>query len=193
MTRKHKLVLAATSALLLAGAGAGAALAFGTDGSRTSASANARAGVAWAYQGRPSRGARGFPGVRGFGFGFGFAGSGGLMQAAASYLGVSVSTLSGDLRSGKSLADVANGTPGKSASELVSTLVAAVKAKLAAAVTAGKLSSAQESKLEANLQQRITDLVNAKRPAVSSPRGFGFGFGFGRHGWGPPPSGNTTA
>jgi ABC-type glycerol-3-phosphate transport system substrate-binding protein len=143
---------------------------------------------------------------RGPGFGFGFVGpafGGGLWQAAADYLGVPVSTLLGDLRSGESLADVAGKTSGKSASGLIQALVDHQKTQLDKAVAAGTLSQAQEDKLAANLQQRITAFVNAKpRATPAAPprqRGFGFGFGppgfgGGRHGgWGTPPSGGATA
>ena len=179
MSRKRKLVL--VGAVVLGGAGAGAALAAG--GARHHAPAAPRASVVAGPIGIHA----------GFGFGLGF-GAGGVVQAASSYLGVSVSTLLGDLRSGKSLADVANATSGKSEAGLVDALVTSVKADLDKAVSAGKLSSDQESKLEANLSQRVTSFVEAKRPAVGTmpPRGFGFGFGFGfgRHGGrGAPPGG----
>ena len=53
-----------------------------------------------------------------------------LIAAAAAYLGISVEQLSGELRSGKSLAEVADAIPGKSAAGLTQTLVAARKARL---------------------------------------------------------------
>jgi hypothetical protein len=111
-----------------------------------------------------------------------FAGvRGGVLQAASGYLGVPVSTLLADVRSGKSLADVAAATSGKSEDGLVAVLVASVESQLDKAVSAGKLSSAEESKLEANLSQRLTTLVEAKKPAAPAmrPRGFAFGFGLG--------------
>jgi hypothetical protein len=62
-----------------------------------------------------------------------------LFASAASYLGLSRSQLRAELRSGKSLAQIAAATPGKSASGLVTTLEAAAKAKLSA--SAARLSS----------------------------------------------------
>jgi hypothetical protein len=179
MSRKRKLVL--VGAVVLGGAGAGAALAAGGGVRHHAPAARPANAVAAPFAIHA--------GFRGFGLGFGF---GGVLQAASSYLGVSVSTLMGDLRSGGSLADVANATSGKSEAGLVDAVVASVKAQLDKAVSAGKLSSDQESKLEANLSQRVTAFVEAKRPAVGAmpPRAFGFGFGFGRHGGrGAPPGG----
>ncbi|HTW41959.1 MAG TPA: hypothetical protein VMD79_06570 [Solirubrobacteraceae bacterium] len=55
-----------------------------------------------------------------------------LLATAASYLGVSRARLRSELRAGKSLADVAAATPGKSAQGLIAALENAQKAKLAA-------------------------------------------------------------
>jgi hypothetical protein len=203
MTRKHTLMLAAAGTIAIAGTGA--ALAAGIRHSEPFVSAaGAPASYSSQRSGWSGGGSRGFFGARGPGFGLGFGLGGGLVQAAASYLGVSVSTLVGDLRAGQSLADVAGNTSGKSADGLVQTLVGDEKARLDKAVAAGRLSQAQEDELTANLQQRIRAFVDAKPPAVPAapPRGrgfglpgFGFGFGGGRHGgWGTPPSsGGATA
>lgn len=51
----------------------------------------------------------------------------GILSAAAAYLGVPVSQLRADLASGKTLAEIANATPGKSAAGLVAALVGAVR------------------------------------------------------------------
>jgi hypothetical protein len=59
------------------------------------------------------------------------------LAAAASYLGVSPAQLAGELASGRSLAQVADATAGKSAAGLSEALVAARKARLATA--AGRL------------------------------------------------------
>lgn len=166
MTRRNKLAVAAAGAFVLAGTGA----AFASGAGRHQPAPGF--GQHAAAQERPGFGARGFPGARGFRFGLERPGlGGGLLQAAAGYLGVSASTLKGDLRSGQSLADVAGKTSGKSAGELVNVLVDQQKSRLDAAVTAGKLTQAQEDRITSNLQQRITELVNAKPPA----RGRGFG------------------
>jgi hypothetical protein len=56
-----------------------------------------------------------------------------------SYLGITAKQLQQQRRSGKSLADVANATTGKSAAGLIDALVGARKADLAAAVAAKTL------------------------------------------------------
>jgi hypothetical protein len=83
-----------------------------------------------------------------------------IVQAGLSYLGVDLKTLYTQLRSGKTLADVANATPGKSASGLVDAIVAATKTKLDAQVAAGKLTAAQETSFLATLRTNVTTLVN---------------------------------
>jgi hypothetical protein len=115
----------------------------------------------------------------GFGGGFGRFGrgaGGGLgsdFSAAATYLGLTTAQIHTDMKSGQTLAQIAV-AQGKTADGLVSALVTAEQAKLASAVSAGKLTSTQESALEANLQTQITNLVNGTRPTFG--RG-GFGFG----------------
>jgi hypothetical protein len=82
------------------------------------------------------------------------------LASIASYLGVSGEQVRKDLRSGQTLAQVADATAGKSAAGLIAALVTARKAKLEAAVTAGKLTRAKSDKLLAHLPQRITAEVN---------------------------------
>jgi len=111
---------------------------------------------------------------------------------AATYLGLSQADLQTALQSGKTLAQVADATSGKSAAGLIDALVAAEKTELAAAVTAGKLTQAQADQLTATLKDRFTSLVNGTRPARGGFGG-GHGGGPGRGGGfgGPPPSGST--
>ena len=80
---------------------------------------------------------------RRLGHGPGGPGGGDDLAAAATYLGLSQSDLQTALQSGKTLAQVANATSGKSAAGLIDALVAAEKTELAAAVTAGTLTQAQ--------------------------------------------------
>ena len=96
-------------------------------------------------------------------------------------LGISSSDLMTQLRSGKTLGQVADATSGKSSSGLVDALVAAEKSKIAAAVTAKKLTQTQADAITANLQQRVTDLVNGK--ATMHPGG-----PHGAWGGGAPPT-----
>jgi hypothetical protein len=121
-----------------------------------------------------STGPRGGPGLGGHGHG-----PGDDLAAAAGYLGISIDTLAADLRAGKTLAQVANATPNKSADGLIAALVAHEKQELADAVKAGTLTQAQADQLAATLQQRFTDFVNGTFPK-HGPAG-GFRNGFFRH------------
>jgi hypothetical protein len=101
------------------------------------------------------------------------------LDTAAAYLGVSEAELRQMLRDGKSLAEVATAR-GKSVDGLVSALVDTAKKQLDAAATAGRITPERKQALEADLEQRITELVNGKLPAFSAHglRG-GPGFGLG--------------
>src|SRR4051812_1163805 len=123
--------------------------------------------------GTPAGRGLGFGTPAGRGLGFGRPGAGGDdLAAAASYLGTTPADLLAQLGSGKTLAQVANATSGKSAAGLIAALVAHEKQELAAAVSARRLTQAQADAMSAELQQRITDLVNGVHPAGPG-RGFG--------------------
>jgi hypothetical protein len=89
---------------------------------------------------------------------------GGVLHVATSYLGLSVGQLKTQLHDGKSLADIANATPGKSSGGLVDAITAALKTKLDAWVSAGKLSSTREASILANSTSKIDKLVNMTWP-----------------------------
>lgn len=91
------------------------------------------------------------------------------LAAAATYLGLSESALLTQLESGKTLAQVAEATSGKSTAGLVAALVAAEKTELAAAVKAGYLTQAQADQITTGLQARVTAMVNGQRPAHDGP------------------------
>jgi len=103
----------------------------------------------------------------------------GHLEAAAAYLGVTEAALRTSLESGTTLAQVAK-EKGKSVDGLVAALVAAETKELDAAVTAGHLTKAQRDQIVSGLKERITALVDGKRPA-GGPR-FRHGHGFD----GPP-------
>ena len=103
-----------------------------------------------------------------FGFGCGRAGD---LAAAATYLGLSQSTLQADLQSGKTLAQIADATDGKSSSGLIDALVTAEQAELAAAVTAGTITQAQADQITATLKDRFTNMVNGTMPSRGGYRG----------------------
>jgi hypothetical protein len=190
MTLKRKVALATIGALVLAGGGTALATTGHGHGKKAAAThgtlfAAKSAGSAWA-------------GAAPFGKGFGRGGApGGELAVAATYLGITSDVLKSDLQSGKTLAQIADATAGESAAGLIDALVASEKSALDAAVTAGKLTQAQEQTLLASLQQRVTDLVNGTRPAFPGPgkgfgpgSGFGHGGGFGQH-TGRPGGTNT--
>jgi hypothetical protein len=106
---------------------------------------------------RPARG----PGGPGFGHGA----HGDELTAAAAYLGVTEAALTTQLQAGKTLAQVANATSGKSAAGLIDALVAAEKTELATAVKAGTITQAQSDQIATTLKDRFTALVNGTRPA----------------------------
>jgi hypothetical protein len=95
-------------------------------------------------------------------------GGGGLLQTAATYLGLSVSDLQSDLTSGKSLADVVGSVGnGKTVDGLVAALEAPAKTNLDAAVTAGKITQAQETAILSRVTTALTNLVNRTKPPSS--------------------------
>jgi hypothetical protein len=78
------------------------------------------------------------------------------LAATARYLGVSASQLRAELLSGRSLAQIAATTPGRSASGLVDTRVSAREVEIKAALASGKIAHAQASRLLSNLRARVT-------------------------------------
>jgi hypothetical protein len=64
------------------------------------------------------------------------------------------------LRAGKTLAQIADATPGKSASALVAAIVESVRTKLDARVADGRLSAAEEQRLLDRLATRVRFLVD---------------------------------
>jgi hypothetical protein len=85
----------------------------------------------------------------------------GLGEAAVTrYLGISATTLRSDLAAGKSLAKIASGISGKSASGLESALAAAGKTQLHKSVSAGWMTSAQAAKALSALSSLESKLIN---------------------------------
>jgi hypothetical protein len=107
------------------------------------------------------------------GAGFGHAGFHrglrGFGEAAAAYIGVTREQLRQELIGGKSLAQVAT-EHGKSVDGLKQAIVDAAKKRLDGAVSAGRLTSAQEQNLLDRLKSNIDDLVN-QTGLPSGPRG----------------------
>ncbi len=107
------------------------------------------------------------------------------MDAAAKYLGLTEAKLRDQLDSGKTLAEVAK-AQNKSVDGLIAALKDDAKQKLDAAVKAGRLTQAQETRILADLDQRISGFVNGK--LMRHERGFE-GRPFGNRPFGSRPFG----
>jgi hypothetical protein len=92
-----------------------------------------------------------------------------LGHAASAYLGLAPSRLREELRSGKTLAQIADATPGKSSAGLHATLVAARKAALTQRVAAGKLTQARAALAEQRLDERMSALLQRKFVPAGKP------------------------
>lgn len=134
------------------------------------------------------RGGRGFgfgkgP-MGGMGIGFGFGDLRGSFDSLATALGISPQDLMKDLAGGQSIADIAK-SKNVDINTIIDKLVTDATAKLNDAVNNGHLSKDAAAKIESNLKDMITKIVN---------NGFKFGgfgdggFGFG-HGGFPGPGG----
>ena len=133
----------------------------------------------------------GFGGPRhafGFGFGFGLEGPGlrAGVEDVATYLGLKPAEVVTQLRSGKSLADIAK-AQGKTVDGLKTAITDAATKQLDAAVTAGKLTKDDETNLLDKLASHLDELVND----VHAPGGFGFKHE--RGGWDGPDGGSAPA
>jgi hypothetical protein len=94
------------------------------------------------------------------------------LSVAATYLGLAESELRARLRSGTTLAAVANATDGTSADGLVDALVDAAKANIASDVSSGRLTQSQADGILSSLEQHITARVNSTGPP-GGPHGRG--------------------
>jgi len=90
----------------------------------------------------------------------------GSFESAAKYLGVSEQSLMSDLRSGKTLAQIAK-AKGKSVSGLEQAMLASAKSKLDSAVKDGHLAKVQESRIVEMLSAGIDRLVTKGFPVFS--------------------------
>jgi hypothetical protein len=72
---------------------------------------------------------------------------------------VSATRLRAELQSGRSLAQIADATPGKSASGLIEARVNAREATIKQALASGRISQTTADALLSNLRQRVTSEV----------------------------------
>ena len=130
--------------------------------------------------GLPLFGGRGHGGFGGPGRHGGFAHIGMSLTAVATYLGLTEAELRTELASGKTLAQIAK-AEGKSVDGLKAKLKAETKAKLDAAVKAGRLTQAQADALLTRMTERLGDMIEGKLGSGGHHGGPGLG--------GPPPAG----
>ncbi|HEX4520408.1 MAG TPA: hypothetical protein VH063_12580 [Gaiellaceae bacterium] len=94
--------------------------------------------------------------------------------AIGGYLGLTSDQLRADLKSGKTLADLA-AAQGKTVAGLEAAIVADATTNLDAAVTAGRLTAAQEATMLAGLKAHVDDIVNSTGPPAGMKGGPGRG------------------
>lgn len=85
---------------------------------------------------------------------------GDLTKAAATYLGIDGRTLLTELRGGKSVADIANGIPGKSAQGAIDAITKTANDRIDAAVAAKRLTAEQATALKAKVVSEVTAFVD---------------------------------
>jgi hypothetical protein len=89
--------------------------------------------------------------------------TGGPLQSAATYLGISVSDLLNDLTGGKTLAQEAT-AKGKTVDGLVQAMLAPLKTKLDKSVADGDITAAQETTILNKATTALTNFVNNTKP-----------------------------
>jgi hypothetical protein len=91
------------------------------------------------------------------------------VDAVASVLGLTTSELRTQLDAGKTIAQVAT-TQGVSVQKVIDTIVSEMKAHLASEVASGKHTQAEVDAKLADLDARVTEIVNKVRPAHPAGR-----------------------
>ena len=85
---------------------------------------------------------------------------GDVFKASVDYLGLPADQVKKDLRSGKSLGEIANATPGKSRDGLLKFLDDAAGKRIDAAVDAGKITKDQAEKIRTKVDEAIVRIVD---------------------------------
>jgi hypothetical protein len=92
-----------------------------------------------------------------------------LRGAVLGYLATDRGTLAAELRSGKTLEQIADATPGKSAAGLREAVLAALKKRLDAEVGAGRVAKSGEARRLARLEARVEQLLSrTDRPTLAA-------------------------
>ncbi len=90
------------------------------------------------------------------------------IATAARYLGIAPPRLRAQLRSGESLAQVAEATPGRSLSGLTAAVLAAREARLGTQLASGRLTEAQRQNRLSTLSQRVDEQLSRPGPATAN-------------------------
>lgn len=98
-----------------------------------------------------------------------FTSPGHLGSVAAGYLGLTSAQLRGRLRSGESLAQIAEAVPGRSKDGLVAALVAAKQKRIATAVASGHVTRHSGERREQRLRRRMDALSERKFAGARKP------------------------
>jgi hypothetical protein len=130
---------------------------------RVGAVVNAPVRLARAHKGG-TRGLAGH-GVRALGL----LGTGRLATTVADYLAITPAQLRTELRSGKTLAQLADATPGKSSSGLVDAIVAVRKQRIAKARAAGRITPERAAFRESRLAGHVQALVGRRFVPAGKP------------------------
>jgi polyhydroxyalkanoate synthesis regulator phasin len=111
---------------------------------------------------------------------------GGHLETAAEIIGIATDTLMTALRDGETIAAVAEAN-GVDVESVIDALVAEHQEKLDEAVADGRLSQDEADERAADVNQRVTDMVNGELPERGDR-------GFGRRGFrGPGPTGDAAS
>jgi hypothetical protein len=94
----------------------------------------------------------------------------GTLATAAAYLGLNRTRLRSELHAGKTLAQIADASSGKSEAGLIEALVAAKKTAIVASVKAGTITQAQAESREGKLVSRVRARVQRTRRARTALR-----------------------
>ena len=95
---------------------------------------------------------------------------GDVVGASRDYLGLTAQDIATSLRSGKSLGELADATPGKTRTGLIATITALTNTKIDKAVADGKLTADQGTSLKATALAAVTTVVDRKGPAAATTR-----------------------
>jgi hypothetical protein len=96
-----------------------------------------------------------------------------LLQDAATTIGIGEQTLETDLQGGQTVAQVAAAANGTTAQTVINALVGDETTAIDNLASSGKITAAQETKLQANVTQMVTNFVNQTRPATAPSAGPG--------------------